>query len=93
MMKGAKEFVDAHSCNISMHKNFNTEMDGLSAMVAYQVLGLFSRWLFLHSNWHVASNDKSDNPNVVYHSYHTSACSTDMLSNVILDKLPINAIP
>ena len=35
MVKGAKDFIDAYTWSISQHKNFDREMDGLSAMVAY----------------------------------------------------------
>jgi len=35
MAKGAKDFVDAYLWNISQHRNFQREMDGLSSMVAY----------------------------------------------------------
>lgn len=35
MAKGAKDFVDAYFFAISQHKNFDREIDGLSAMVAY----------------------------------------------------------
>jgi len=35
MVKGAKDFVDSYFFAISQHKNFDREMDGLSAMVAY----------------------------------------------------------
>ena len=35
MVKGAKDFIDAYTFAISQHKNFDREMDGLSAMVAY----------------------------------------------------------
>lgn len=35
MVKGAKGFVDAYFFAISQHKNFDREMEGLSAMVAY----------------------------------------------------------
>jgi len=35
MAKGAKDFVDAYTFAISQHKNFERELDGLSAMVAY----------------------------------------------------------
>ncbi len=37
MAKGAKDFVDAYTFNISQHKNFDLEMDGLSSMVAYYI--------------------------------------------------------
>lgn len=35
MAKGAKDFIDAYTFNISQHKNFDRELDGLSSMVAY----------------------------------------------------------
>lgn len=35
LAKGAKDFVDAFCYAISQHKNFDREMEGLSAMVAY----------------------------------------------------------
>ena len=35
MVKGAKEFVDAYAWEISQHRCFEREMDGLSEMVAY----------------------------------------------------------
>lgn len=35
MAKGAKDFVDAYTFAISQHKNFDREMNGLNAMVAY----------------------------------------------------------
>lgn len=35
MVKGAKHFIDAYTYNISQHRNFDREMDGVSAMVAY----------------------------------------------------------
>jgi len=35
MARGAKDFVDAYFFAISQHKNFDREMEGLSAMVAY----------------------------------------------------------
>ncbi|KAF2681070.1 catalase-domain-containing protein [Lentithecium fluviatile CBS 122367] len=35
MAKGAKDFVDAYTFAISQHKNFDREMQGLNAMVAY----------------------------------------------------------
>ena len=35
MAKGAKNFVDAYTFNISQHKNFDRELDGLSSMVAF----------------------------------------------------------
>lgn len=35
MAKGAKDFVDAYFFAISQHKNFDRELEGLSAMVAY----------------------------------------------------------
>ena len=35
MVKGAKRFIDAYTFNIACHKNFDREMDGLNAMVAY----------------------------------------------------------
>lgn len=35
MMKGAKDFVDAYTYEISCHKNWQRELDGLSSMVAY----------------------------------------------------------
>ena len=35
LVKGAKDFIDVYTYNISMHRNFDREMDGLSAMVAY----------------------------------------------------------
>jgi len=33
--KGAKNFMDAYAFNISQHRNFKRELDGLTAMVAY----------------------------------------------------------
>jgi catalase len=35
MAKGAKDFIDAYTYEISMHRNWAREMDGLSEMVAY----------------------------------------------------------
>lgn len=35
MVKGAKNFLDAYAYNISQHRNFQREMDGLTSMVAY----------------------------------------------------------
>ncbi|TVY89553.1 Catalase [Lachnellula willkommii] len=35
MVKGAKGFVDAYAYNISQHRNFQRELDGLTSMVAY----------------------------------------------------------
>ena len=35
MVKGAKDFVDAYTFEISQHKNWQRELDGLSAQVAY----------------------------------------------------------
>ncbi|RDW88620.1 catalase-1 [Coleophoma cylindrospora] len=35
MIKGAKSFLDAYAFNISQHRNFQREADGLTAMVAY----------------------------------------------------------
>lgn len=35
MLKGAKGFLDAYAYNISQHRNFKRELDGLTAMVAY----------------------------------------------------------
>lgn len=35
MMKGAKNFIEAYSFNISQHRNFQRELDGLAEMVAY----------------------------------------------------------
>lgn len=35
MAKGAKDFVDAYTFEISQHKNFEREMKGFSSMVAY----------------------------------------------------------
>jgi catalase len=35
MLKGAKGFMDAFAFNISQHRNFKRELDGLTAMVAY----------------------------------------------------------
>lgn len=35
MMKGAKNFLDAYTYEISQHKNFNRELAGLSQMLAY----------------------------------------------------------
>lgn len=35
MMKGAKNFMDAYAYNISQHRNFQRELDGLTSMVAY----------------------------------------------------------
>jgi len=35
MMKGAKNFIDAYAFNISQHRNFQRELDGLAEMVAY----------------------------------------------------------
>lgn len=35
MLKGAKNFLDAYAFNISQHRNFKRELDGLTAMVAY----------------------------------------------------------
>ncbi|PQE16500.1 catalase A protein [Rutstroemia sp. NJR-2017a BBW] len=35
MVKGAKNFLDAYAYNISQHRNFQRELDGLTSMVAY----------------------------------------------------------
>ena len=35
MAEGAKNFIDAYTFNISQHKNFDRELDGLSSMVAF----------------------------------------------------------
>jgi catalase len=35
IVKGAKNFLDAYAYNISQHRNFQREMDGLTSMVAY----------------------------------------------------------
>ena len=35
MVKGAKDFIDAYTYSISQHRNFDREMDGVSALVAY----------------------------------------------------------
>jgi len=35
MVKGATDFLSAYQVAISQHKNFDREMDGLNAMVAY----------------------------------------------------------
>ena len=35
MVKGAEDFIDAYTFNISQHKNFDRELDGLSSMVAF----------------------------------------------------------
>jgi catalase len=35
MLKGAKNFIDAYAFNISQHRNFQRELDGLTSMVAY----------------------------------------------------------
>ena len=35
MVKGAKDFIDAYTFNISQHRNFQREEDGLAEMVAY----------------------------------------------------------
>jgi len=35
MVKGAKNFVDSYAFNISQHRNFKRELDGLTQMVAY----------------------------------------------------------
>lgn len=35
MVKGATNFVDAFTYNISLHRNFDREADGLTSMVAY----------------------------------------------------------
>lgn len=35
MVKGAKNFVDVYAFNISQHRNFKRELDGLTSMVAY----------------------------------------------------------
>ena len=35
MVMGAKDFIDAYTFAILQHKDFDREMDGLSAMVAY----------------------------------------------------------
>jgi catalase len=35
MVKGAKSFLDAYAFNISQHRNFQRELDGLTSMVAY----------------------------------------------------------
>ena len=35
MVKGAKNFIDAYTFNVSRHKNFDLKLDGLSSMVAF----------------------------------------------------------
>ena len=35
MVKGVKRFIDAYAYNISQHKNYQRELDGLSSLVAY----------------------------------------------------------
>jgi catalase len=35
MVKGAKTFLEAYAFNISQHRNFKRELDGLTSMVAY----------------------------------------------------------
>ena len=35
MAKGAKDFLDNYTYEISQHKNWQRELDGLSVMVAY----------------------------------------------------------
>jgi catalase len=35
MVKGAKNFLDAYTYEISQHRNFDRELAGLSQMVAY----------------------------------------------------------
>lgn len=35
MVKGAKNFVDVYAYNISQHRNFKRELDGLTSMVAF----------------------------------------------------------
>jgi catalase len=35
MLKGAKNFLDAYAWNISQHRNFKRELDGLTSMVAF----------------------------------------------------------
>lgn len=35
MVKGAKDFMDAFTYNISLHRNYQRELDGLSEMVAF----------------------------------------------------------
>ena len=35
MVKGAKNFLDAYAFNVSQHRNFKRELDGLTSMVAY----------------------------------------------------------
>lgn len=35
MVKGAKKFLDAYAWNISQHRNFQREVDGLTSMVAF----------------------------------------------------------
>ena len=35
MAKGAKDFVDAYTFEISQHKNFEREMKGFPMMVAF----------------------------------------------------------
>jgi catalase len=35
MVKGAKTFLNAYAYNISQHRNFQRELDGLTSMVAY----------------------------------------------------------
>lgn len=37
MAKGAKDFIDIYTFNISQHRNFDREMNGMSSMVAYQM--------------------------------------------------------
>jgi catalase len=45
MIKGAKTFLDAYAYNISQHRNFQRELDGLTSLVAYQFL-FFGLYLF-----------------------------------------------
>ncbi len=35
MVQGAKDFIDVYTFNISQHKNFDREMDGIAEMVAF----------------------------------------------------------
>jgi catalase len=35
MLKGAKDFINAYAWNISQHRNFQRELDGLTSAVAY----------------------------------------------------------
>jgi catalase len=35
IVKGGKNFLDAYAFNISQHRNFNRELEGLTSMVAY----------------------------------------------------------